>query len=92
MAGHFGGGVHGLPRDGRRRHLGDLGNIVANKKGVARYDRIEERWGVGTVLGRGVVVHEKEDVGTQPTGDAGSRIGTCVIGFANPDWKDDTYA
>ena len=40
--------------------------------------------GRNPVLGRGVIVHAKQDDGGQPTGNAGSRIAQGVIGIANP--------
>ena len=40
--------------------------------------------GESSILGRGVIVHEKaDDLKTQPTGDAGGRVGVGVIGVAN---------
>jgi Cu-Zn family superoxide dismutase len=37
--------------------------------------------GANTVLGRGVIVHEKaDDLKTQPTGAAGGRVACGVVG------------
>jgi Cu-Zn family superoxide dismutase len=75
---------HGLP-DQAMRHVGDLGNIEADEKGVAKFHRVIEGMaltGRSSVLGRGIVVHEKPDDGGQPVGNAGARIGYGVIGVA----------
>ena len=41
--------------------------------------------GPTSILGRGVVVHEKaDDLKTQPTGNAGGRVAVGVIGVAKP--------
>lgn len=84
--GHFDpeGHEHGF-RDAEVRHVGDLGNIEANEEGVATIDFVDnvlQFSGVNSIIGRGVVVHAKEDVGTQPTGDAGGRVGIGVVGIA----------
>lgn len=78
--------IHGLPNDGVR-HWGDLGNILAATNGSARYFSIDSLITLRGILGRGMVVHELEDQGAmeQPTGAAGAREASCVIGFANPD-------
>ena len=57
------GSVHGS-RNSEERHLGDLGNVVANDKGVVDmtiYDKYLSIHGKYSILGRSVVVHEKED-------------------------------
>jgi Cu-Zn family superoxide dismutase len=75
--------------DAAARHAGDLGNIEADASGRARYERlvvgITVAGDVHPILGRSVVVHAKEDdLATQPTGNAGDRIGVGVIGVARP--------
>jgi len=71
-----------------RRHVGDLGNIVADANGVAEYSRYDEDLsliGKYSILGRGVIIHAGEDdQRSQPTGNAGSRVGYGVIGIAKP--------
>jgi len=55
--------VHG-GRNSEERHLGDLGNVIANEKGVVDmviYDRDLSITGKYSILGRSVVVHDKED-------------------------------
>lgn len=72
--------------DAEARHVGDLGNITADENGVAKLtleDSGLRFWGPTSILGRGVVVHEKaDDLKTQPTGDAGGRLAIGVIGVA----------
>lgn len=54
---------HGAPED-EDRHVGDLGNIVANAKGVARgqiIDRLVKLDGETSVIGRSFMVHADED-------------------------------
>ena len=69
------------------RHVGDMGNVVADDKGVAKVDVVSEIMtfeGESSILGRGVIVHAKaDDLKTQPTGDAGGRVACGVIGIAN---------
>lgn len=69
---------------GMKRHIGDLGNIEADAKGVAVYDKVDSQLmlhGETSILGRGLVVHEKaDDLKTQPTGNAGGRLAVGVIG------------
>lgn len=82
--GHFNpsGSKHGAP-DGLERHAGDLGNLVADDKGHAHYERIDtviELIGPNTIIGRSVIVHSMpDDFITQPTGNAGGRVACGVI-------------
>jgi len=73
--------------DADQRHVGDLGNITANEDGVATLvleDTGLKFDGPTSILGRGVVVHEKaDDLKSQPSGDAGARLAIGVIGVAN---------
>jgi Cu-Zn family superoxide dismutase len=86
--GHFNpeGKKHGGIHD-KERHVGDLGNITADAKGVAILnikDKMIKLDGPNCILGRGLIVHAKaDDEKTQPSGDAGGRIGGGVIGAAN---------
>lgn len=79
---------HGKPTDADR-HVGDLGNIVADETGTAKYDYVDEGSslnGPKSIIGRTMIVHEKEDdFTTQPSGNAGARLGCGVIGIAA--WK-----
>jgi superoxide dismutase, Cu-Zn family len=76
---------HSSPMDSIR-HVGDLGNLVADAQGRAHIDRVDPMlsfFGASSIIGRSVVVHEKEDdLKSQPTGAAGARVGCGVIGIA----------
>jgi Cu-Zn family superoxide dismutase len=72
-----------------KRHVGDLGNIEADANGEVDYDVVDKHLafhGPASILGRGLIVHEKaDDLKTQPTGDAGGRVACGVIGVAKGD-------
>lgn len=76
---------HGLV-SASMRHAGDLGNLQSDADGKAHYevtvDNISVAGMKNPILGRGVIVHAKEDDGGQPVGNAGSRLGCGVIGIA----------
>ena len=83
--GHFNPGSHphALP-SGTPRHLGDLGNITADKDGKAKLEIIALGANLkdsdpSSFVGRSIVIHEKKDDGGQPTGNAGGRIGCAPI-------------
>jgi Cu-Zn family superoxide dismutase len=61
-----------------------MGNVAAGADGTATLDYLDKQAafdGPGSVLGRGVIVHEKaDDLKTQPTGNAGGRLACGVIG------------
>lgn len=73
---------HGGP-ESAERHVGDLGNLEANQDGFAHYDRVDTMItldGVNSIIGKSVVVHEKEDdLKTDPTGNSGKRLSCGVI-------------
>jgi Cu-Zn family superoxide dismutase len=80
-------------RDADRRHVGDLGNLTANASGVAEADFVDSRVtlggpalsGTASILGRAVIVHrQRDDLTSQPSGDAGARVACGVVGFAAP--------
>lgn len=75
--------------DAAERHVGDLGNITANEKGVAKLELEDSGLrfaGPTSIIGRGVVVHQKaDDLKSQPAGDAGPRLAVGVIGVAKGD-------
>ena len=77
------GAPHG--KWGGKAHLGDIGNVEANAKGKATLKMTTEMWSLGggaetNVLGRAFIVHASpDDFNTQPTGNAGGRIGCGVI-------------
>ena len=46
------------------RHAGDLGNIIVNNKGICKqiiFDKILKLSGKYNIIGRSVVIHDKED-------------------------------
>lgn len=68
-----------------QRHVGDLGNLEADASGVATVDitdKVLTLDGATGVVGRALVVHADPDKFTQPTGEAGGRVGFGVIGWA----------
>jgi superoxide dismutase, Cu-Zn family len=71
-----------------KRHIGDLGNITANANGNATLDLDDPSLtfhGPTSIIGRGLVVHEKaDDLKSQPAGNAGARLAVGVIGVAKP--------
>lgn len=85
--GHFNpeGKAHGAPTDAER-HVGDLGNVVADSMGIASYeftDTMISFEGAHSIIGRSIVVHAGEDdLTSQPTGNAGGRVACGVIGIA----------
>ena len=85
--GHFApdGDPHGSPDSPpAQHHVGDLGNIEANDQGFALVNVVDAEMtlddGPKSVIGRAVIVHSGEDdLKTQPTGAAGSRVACGVI-------------
>jgi superoxide dismutase, Cu-Zn family len=74
--------------ESKKRHVGDMGNITANSNGNATLD-LDDAYlsfhGVDSILGRGLVVHEKvDDLKSQPAGNAGARLAVGIIGVAQP--------
>jgi len=66
-------------------HSGDIGNVKLDKKGKGTLTLETDLWTLGgeankNILGRAIIVHGGvDDFTTQPTGNAGSRIGCGVI-------------
>lgn len=64
-------------------HPGDLGNIEVDANGMgqitATLDKLTLTEGTYNIVGRAVIVHEKEDDFGQPTGNAGDRIACGLI-------------
>jgi Cu-Zn family superoxide dismutase len=66
-------------------HLGDIGNLTVDADGTGRLEFTTEKWTLGTgeindVLGKSLVIHANtDDFVTQPTGNAGGRIGCGVV-------------
>ncbi|KAI0770475.1 superoxide dismutase [Fomes fomentarius] len=85
--------THGSPDDSRQsRHVGDLGNIETDSKGVATLtfeDSLISLNGALSIVGRAVVVHAgTDDLGrgndeeSLKTGNAGARAACGVIGLS----------
>ena len=76
---------HGAPNS-EERHVGDLGNLLANENGKAYYEIIDSYIsfsGPHSIIGRAIIVHAGEDdLTSQPTGAAGARVACGVIGLA----------
>ena len=70
------------------RHEGDMGNLEADSSGKAHLESTDNMMmmsGDKSIIGRGVIVHEKEDdLKSQPVGNAGGRVACGVIGIAKP--------
>lgn len=74
------------------RHVGDLGNVVADDNGVAKVnitDKMISLCGCNNIIGRTLVVHaDPDDLGvgghelSSTTGNAGARVACGVIGIA----------
>jgi len=96
MCAHFNpyGHDHGGPND-KIRHVGDLGNLIVDDKGCAKYKMkdniIKLRGSKSNIIGRGLIIHaDEDDLGkggekdSLITGHAGKRIACAVIGYAKP--------
>ncbi|XP_071446889.1 superoxide dismutase [Cu-Zn]-like [Hetaerina americana] len=95
--GHFNPGMtnHGGPSSAIR-HVGDLGNINANSKGVATVAAVDsvvslQNISPHCILGRTLVIHAGEDdyglggySDSLTTGHAGARVACGIIGIMSP--------
>ena len=82
--GHFNpaGNEHSGP-EATNRHMGDMGNINASTDGEASLSYTDGTITIDQIIGRGIIVHAGEDdLTSQPSGAAGSRIACGVIGVA----------
>lgn len=85
--GHYNpaGETHGGPMD-MTRHMGDMGNVVADESGKAHLEYVDaviKLNGPNSIIGRSVVVHKGEDdLKSQPAGNSGPRVACGVIGIA----------
>jgi Cu-Zn family superoxide dismutase len=82
-------------QESNERHVGDLGNLITNSLGEAKYkisdNMIKLRGTKCNIIGRGLIIHQDEDdcgITTHPlslkTGNSGKRIACAVIGYAKP--------
>ena len=79
-------------------HAGDLGNITANKDGVAKFHFTIDKmtlYGKNSIFGRSIVIHANPDdlgVGGFPdsltTGHSGHRLDCAVIGIQSEQKND----
>ncbi len=83
--GHFNpaGAPHGGP-DAEHRHPGDFGNMEVGADGTGTLtlttDRLSLGQGAHSVIGKAIIIHaDPDDLATQPTGNAGGRVGCGVI-------------
>ncbi|WP_289040398.1 superoxide dismutase family protein [uncultured Zobellia sp.] len=77
---------HGKWGEDKGFHKGDIGNFTADADGNATVEFSTDKWCIGcnddakNIIGRSVIVHKgKDDFTSQPSGDAGSRIGCAGI-------------
>jgi len=77
---------HGKWGDEKGYHKGDIGNFEADADGNATVDFSTDQWCIGcdddamNIVGRSVIVHQgTDDFTSQPSGDAGSRVGCAEI-------------
>ena len=74
---------HGLPT-ANAHHVGDMGNIDVGADGKGKLEITMpganlKQGDPHSFLGRSVIIHEKVDDGSQPVGNAGSRIGCAEL-------------
>jgi len=82
---------HGAPTD-LVRHVGDLGNILADESGFARFEMFDPLIsldGPNSILGRAFVIHSGEDdmgrggnEDSLKTGNAGKRVACGIVSLA----------
>lgn len=66
-------------------HHGDIGNVEVGANGRGTFTLTTDLWTIGgppetDVVGKAVIVHAKaDDFTTQPTGNAGGRVGCGVV-------------
>jgi len=83
--GHWNPTTHMHAAPGATAHLGDLGNITVAADGTATLTYSYPEWTIGggaptDLIGKAIVIHAMpDDLMTQPTGNAGGRIGCGVI-------------
>ena len=74
---------HGAPT-AEKHHAGDFGNMDVGANGHGMLELVSKgltvKEGPHSVVERGIIIHEKaDDMTTQPSGNAGGRIGCGVI-------------
>lgn len=69
-------------------HLGDIGNITVGEDGTGSIELTTDLWEIDTgsdidVVGKSIILHaDADDFVSQPSGNAGARIGCGVIVLA----------
>lgn len=84
---HWNPGSHNHGKWGENQfHMGDIGNLEADKDGNAKLTFKTDKWCLDCVeeskniIGKGLIIHaDKDDFQTQPTGNAGGRVGCIEI-------------
>lgn len=81
---------HGA-REAQIRHVGDLGNVIADENGrvsTSFSDSVITLYGARSIIGRAVVVHSDEDdfgltdhPDSHKTGNAGGRVACGIVGI-----------
>ncbi len=77
--------------DGRQHpnHAGDMIPLISNQ-GYAWLSFYDERFSIAEIIGRSVIIHKlRDDFDSQPSGDAGEKIGCGPITSYYPDWDKD---
>ena len=80
--GHYNpaGGAHHGGLNTPVRHGGDLGNILVDSSGKGSLDVDVPGLSIDQVVGKAVVVHEKQDdLQTDPAGNSGARVACGVL-------------
>lgn len=75
---------HGMP-DNPQRHAGDFGNLTADSDGKATAELTVKNISLAEktpILGRALIIHSKQDDGSQPSGNSGARIAAGVVGIS----------
>jgi Cu-Zn family superoxide dismutase len=77
---------HGVWEGGAPYHLGDIGNLVADANGNASFTRETDLWCIDcadenkNIIGKALILHAGfDDFSSQPSGNAGARIGCGEI-------------
>ncbi|WP_037320575.1 superoxide dismutase family protein [Salegentibacter sp. Hel_I_6] len=77
---------HGKWGDAEGYHKGDIGNFEVDANGEGTVSMITDEWCIGcdddnkNIVGKAVIVHDGvDDFTSQPSGDAGTRVGCGVI-------------
>lgn len=78
------GGHYNPGRTLHPNHAGDLPPLLSNH-GIAYMKVFTDRFGIAEIIGKTVMIHSHpDDFHTQPSGNAGSKIGCGVIQISAP--------